>query len=345
MTPAASLSGGAPRPDDSRGAAGTITLGRPAPLVLLVVAATVVVAVASNGLILLAARADLGAGATWAVRLAGVTLIAIGAAALAANRERVRREGHRKDPALGGIRAATTIMGAVTLLAMLNPPPSPDPGRRDGVASMIPGLPPFGGSSPPGSAAVGSRGGDSRIQGRALPDEIEGMTVTAVGESAPTGVLGRVFGLLPLLLFLAIVYMIHRAFRHTPEGRELRAPEFLPPVEQRAAEQGLEASLLAMGEHGPDPRGQITQAYHRLLAALAAAGAPREPHEAPFEHLQRVLTPLGVASDALHRLTRLYVLAQFSERSLGEEHRSEARASLQASLSALREAATPKATT
>jgi hypothetical protein len=53
-----------------------------------------------------------------------------------------------------------------------------------------------------------------------------------------------------------------------------------------------DAAALAGGAYtGHDPRAGITAAYHALLATLAAAGAPREPQEAPHEHPYRAFGP------------------------------------------------------
>jgi hypothetical protein len=59
--------------------------------------------------------------------------------------------------------------------------------------------------------------------------------------------------------------------------------------------------------------------------------------EAPYEHLHRVLAPLGIRPGPLHRLAGLYVMAQFSERPVTEEHRAAAALSLEVSLEGLRE--------
>jgi hypothetical protein len=321
---------------------GTVTVGRSAPVLLLVVTVAVVVTIASNGFTLLSPRHDLAGAWTWGVRLCGVVLVAAGIYGLLAPRR--HDPGERvagKATTVGATRTAATIMAVVTLFALLNPPPPSDADVRDGVASGLPGRSPFGGSPlGEGSMESRSRGGESQISGNALPDEIDGMEVTAQGEEgARPGLLPRVVGLLPWIFLLAMVVMIHRAMRRKVRVHELRELDVFPPVAEKDVARGLEASLAAIGEYGRDARGQITLAYHRLLSALAAAGAPREPQEAPHEHLRRALVPLGVQPEPLHRLAGLYVLAQFSERPLGERHRTAAVDALERSLEGLGAAA------
>jgi hypothetical protein len=111
-----------------------------------------------------------------------------------------------------------------------------------------------------------------------------------------------------------------------------------PPIAAADAEAGLEASLDELSDYGGSARERITVAYRRLLAALAAAGAPRLPHEAPYEHLHRALGPLEVSPGPMHRLAELYVLAHFSEHPITEQHRAEAAAVLEHALTSLRAA-------
>ena len=107
------------------------------------------------------------------------------------------------------------------------------------------------------------------------------------------------------------------------------------PLASEDAQASLEASLGEVIGDSRDPRQAITNAYRRLLIALAAAGAIREPHEAPHEHLHRALGPLGVRPQPLHRLTGLYVLAQFGGCPVTEQHRSVAVDALEVSLADL----------
>jgi hypothetical protein len=112
-----------------------------------------------------------------------------------------------------------------------------------------------------------------------------------------------------------------------------------PPIGAADAAAGLAASLGEVAFDGDDPRGQITAAYRRLLSALAAAGVPREPQEAPYEYLYRVLGPLGVQAAPMHRLTGLHVAAQFGSHPMTEQDRAAAADALEEGLRGLRAAA------
>ena len=140
-----------------------------------------------------------------------------------------------------------------------------------------------------------------------------------------------------LILLVSIVVICLRILGRGPRHAEgdLLSDEVITAAD---AEAGLTASLGAVTYEGDDPRGQITAAYHRLLAALAAAGVPRAPYEAPHEHLHRALAPLGVTPDPMHRLTALYVIAQFSEQPITERHRAAAADALERALANLRTA-------
>jgi hypothetical protein len=138
---------------------------------------------------------------------------------------------------------------------------------------------------------------------------------------------------LDLLLIVAAVgffLLLHRRKR----GQCVIEPESL--IDEEDAEAALLASLAEVLRDGGDPRKQVTAAYHRLLTALAEVGAPRQVQEAPHEHLYRTLGSLGVRPEPLHRLTGLYVIAQFSERPLSDRHRIAAVEALEVSLASLR---------
>jgi hypothetical protein len=56
----------------------------------------------------------------------------------------------------------------------------------------------------------------------------------------------------------------------------------------------------------------VIGAYARMERALAAAGLPRDPAEAPEEYLQRILSDVAVTGRAATRLTSLVAWARFS---------------------------------
>jgi hypothetical protein len=62
----------------------------------------------------------------------------------------------------------------------------------------------------------------------------------------------------------------------------------------------------------PDLRRAIIAAYARMEAALAAAGTPRRPSEAPLEYLERALLNLDASADSVRTLTDLFEWARFS---------------------------------
>ena len=66
----------------------------------------------------------------------------------------------------------------------------------------------------------------------------------------------------------------------------------------------------------PDLRRAIIAAYARMERALAAAGIPRRPSEAPLEFLARALQGLDASADGVTRLTDLFEWAKFSRTSL-----------------------------
>ena len=85
------------------------------------------------------------------------------------------------------------------------------------------------------------------------------------------------------------------------------------------ASPGAEALAAALDESiddlrsDPDLRRAIIAAYARMEKALAAAGVPRDPAEAPLEYLERVLLSLHIDEDAVRRLTDLFEWARFSD--------------------------------
>lgn len=78
----------------------------------------------------------------------------------------------------------------------------------------------------------------------------------------------------------------------------------------------------------PDVRRAIIAAYARMESALAAAGVPRRPSEAPFEYLSRALQSLAASAAAVTRLTDLFERAKFSHHQPDESMREDAIAAL-----------------
>ncbi|MGH2976942.1 MAG: DUF4129 domain-containing protein [Gaiellaceae bacterium] len=87
-----------------------------------------------------------------------------------------------------------------------------------------------------------------------------------------------------------------------------RAPRTIAPEALAAA---LDESLDDL-RADPDLRRAIIAAYARMETALAAAGIPRHPSEAPLEYLERALLSLDASAEAVRRLTDLFEWARFS---------------------------------
>ena len=101
----------------------------------------------------------------------------------------------------------------------------------------------------------------------------------------------------------------------------------------------LEAALaqpLADLRDEPDVRRAIVAAFARLELALEAAGAPRDPGEAPLEYVGRVLGELDVPPEPLDELASLFEQAKFSLHPLDEDDREAAIGALEAVREALR---------
>jgi hypothetical protein len=324
------------------------TLRRAGPVVLLVIAASAVVAVGTTGNGLFEAAS--GAGGMRAVRMAGVCAAAIALWALLAQGRRLRSSGDLDTDHTGAaLGSAALIMSVIALMAFFAP------GRMSGgeereARSMSEGsgeggdagprmglLPPSAGTGAAGSGAGRSRTRDSGVGSDGRPDLTENDAGGAGGGGG--GIMGQAGNLLMLVLLFVAALLGFRMLTGrgvAEEGDGAREP----PIAAADAAAGLAASLGEVAFDGDDPRGQITAAYRRLLSALAAAGVPREPQEAPYEYLYRVLGPLGVRAAPMHRLTGLYVAAQFSSHPMTEREREAAADALAEGLRSLRAAAT-----
>lgn len=106
-----------------------------------------------------------------------------------------------------------------------------------------------------------------------------------------------------LLGAAALVVLAGRGARKTPRAWQLGGRE--------AVSLALDESLDDL-RTDPDLRRAIVAAYARMEAALARAGLPRHPAEAPFEYLDRALASLHASAGSVRRLTALYEWAKFS---------------------------------
>ena len=327
----------------------TVTGKRAAVLflvVFLVVAASAVVALGAPGTGVLLPPAALDEGGARALRIAGVVAAVAGLLALRAQRRRLRSDRrHGPDPSGAGLRAAVTIMAVLALLALLRPSVNFEGGEATAPTGGMAINPDAPGPAPPPSTSAPLTEGFTTEEAH---DDRLGPVVGPSPARPPGGAtaadreawslppqLGSALLIFLLILLLASAVVVARVIEGRA-GEEAQEPPAEAPIAAADAEAGLLASLEDLSYEGGHPRRQVIAAYHRLLAALAAAGAPRQPPEAPHEHLDRALGPLGVRPEPMHRLTELYVRAQFSELAITERHRDATVEALEASLEGLR---------
>jgi hypothetical protein len=105
-----------------------------------------------------------------------------------------------------------------------------------------------------------------------------------------------------------------------PNRRALRS---VVARSRRAVADALDESLDDL-RRDPDIRRAIIAAYARMERALAYAGLPRAPAEAPYEYLERSLVELDASAAAARRLTDLFERAKFSQHEPAESMRDEA---------------------
>lgn len=105
--------------------------------------------------------------------------------------------------------------------------------------------------------------------------------------------------------------------RRLPGGPGLRR------ATQEAVSAALDESLDDL-RTATDLRAAIVAAYARMERALALAGLPRRPAEAPLEYVERTLAELETSGEAIARLTDLFEWAKFSQHEPEPRMRDEA---------------------
>lgn len=80
---------------------------------------------------------------------------------------------------------------------------------------------------------------------------------------------------------------------------------------------------------GPDPRVAIINCYRRFEHATARAQVRRAPWQTVDEFMREALVRLALPAPAVERLTRLFEVARFSRRPIGDAERDSARACLE----------------
>lgn len=135
-----------------------------------------------------------------------------------------------------------------------------------------------------------------------------------------TGLLGTVallagFGSLGFVLWLVFG---DRWLRRLPVGPDRRQAQLAAAIDDSLKELRLE----------PDARAAIIKIYHNFERALAGAALPRRPWQTPIEFMRTVLGKLPLPAPPIHRLTRLFELARFSQHPVGAPERDSAWQSL-----------------
>lgn len=114
------------------------------------------------------------------------------------------------------------------------------------------------------------------------------------------------------------------------------APRTWRLASQAAVSAALDESLDDLRSE-TDLRKAIIAAYARMERALAGAGLPRRPAEAPLEYMERALGELETSAAGIRRLTDLFEWAKFSPHVPEPSMRDEAIAALVSVRDELRE--------
>jgi len=310
--------------------------------VVLVLAASVVLALGVSGLAHAAFPLTLGEGSQLALRSIGLTIAVSAALALLIHRRRRSPDGASADPVASTIVATLMMMAMFAMLSVLPP--------LLGTGESTPGAPP---PEAPSRAGADRSAVDPPMESlgglvRANPQDRPEAEATPVGPPAapfqPPQEGGAALTILQigivLLAFLILAIGLFEAIRRALARRRMEPLEVeMPPEEPDAAkefEEAMRKSVAELADDRPNPGNQVTSAYYRLLAVLDEVGFPRRRQEAPHEHLHRALVRLGVSPAPMRRLTELYVFAEFGRGQIGPAHRRAASEALEVSLKSLR---------
>lgn len=321
--------------------------------VLGVVAASAVVGIGAAGMELVRPPAELAEGRSGPLRLGGALVAVAGLLVLLVQQRRLRSAGSAdRDPAGPALFSAAAIMALLAWLAVFGPATGIQEGGPGGQVTWGDAPPPDEPLPPPPEPPPSASPPEPEPEPPPPDDEAEDEREGEIDpsppappeaqreERAPEGFdwsdLRGPTGILFLILLLVVAggawLALSGRLRRGSEGTEEPARS---EAEPDAARDGWPIERLRTSR---DPRDRITFAYYRLLSAFAAAGAPRRQQEAPFEHLHRVLEPLGVRPEPLIRLTELYVAAQFGARPPSDRQRAEAEEVLEIGLAELQKA-------
>ena len=296
----------------------------PAALVLFVIALTAAVALTSDGspvwTLLREGRADRLVVLRGVISLCVVGLVVAGT--LVAVIHRTLYGGHPEAPPLKTalIRALPVTAAAITVAGLL------------AIGESDLGYSPHRRADPTHAMEDSGRRGipltinwwESKVRaGEGQDDE----QVGGEAESDPRSGLPLAL-LVGVALFAAAGAGLAWARRHLPTVPA--GPEEGAADKQRKAFHGTFVGTIDAMLDDPDPNTAIRGAYARLLEGLAASGTARRPHEAPMEHLHRVLTVCDVRPQPLRELVDLFAVARFSTHLLNASHRERALAALEA---------------
>jgi Domain of unknown function (DUF4129) len=126
----------------------------------------------------------------------------------------------------------------------------------------------------------------------------------------------------PVVAVVALLAIAAVAVWLSARGR--RAAREAVPTTPREALADVLAETLDDLRAEQDPRRAVIAAYARMERALAAAGLPRAPSEAPEEYVDRALAAVEVSPRAAGRLTALFAWARFSVHDVRPEMKDEA---------------------
>lgn len=130
------------------------------------------------------------------------------------------------------------------------------------------------------------------------------------------------FAVWPVVAVSVLALLAALAWWLSSRGRRSAAQRERPTPEEALAD--VLAVTLDDLRAERDPRRAVIGAYARMERALAAAGLPRGPAEAPEEYLARVLDEIAVSRRAAGRLTALFAWARFSGHDVRPEMKDEA---------------------
>ncbi len=311
-------------------------------LLLMVAAGGVGVAIGATDLDLLlppSEREGLGT-----LRIVGAAVAVAGLAALLLQRGRIRSDARTLVTA-AGIMAALVFVAAMAPHLALDFEPEPVAAPEDSTF-----VEPTG---PRLTGELAGRGGvlaTGEADGPRRPMVAREVERQATEEPArfDRDFMGPALNVLIVLLLLGAFLWALRLARRTPPDRRGLEWSLEDPADRDAPMTAAGVAALAQAAeelHGESARArsEVTASYHRFLEALAGAGPgwARRPHEAPFEHLNRVLEALRIQADPPAKLVELHVAAEFGTRSVTEAERRLAEDALREALHDLEGEATP----